>query len=107
MFKNRAGTRQVSAHLESQLLGRLKWGDGEVRKGNHMSLKGKEVSKVKSRNENAKTGSKSQMPKSRYLLGLTLISHKVWLTCSLLIFSARLWSGRIPSDVTPSDSDHF
>lgn len=44
-LRTEPGTRQVSAHLASQLLGRLKWGNGEMRKGNHTSLKGKEASK--------------------------------------------------------------
>lgn len=56
-----------------------------------MSLKGKEVSKVKSRNENAETGSESQMPESRYLLGLALISQGM--ADSAVCLSSQLFSG--------------
>lgn len=99
MFKNGARHKQVSAHLESQLLGRLKcvWGgdrmeNGEMRKGNHMSFKGNGVLNGEIWKLKAKHGSKSRTPKSLYLLGFTLTSQQ-GTADSLLISSAWLFPG--------------
>lgn len=99
MFKNGARHKQVSVHLESQLLGRLKcvWGgdrmeNGEMRKGNHMSFKGNGVLNGEIWKLKAKHGSKSRTPKSLYLLGFTLTSQQ-GTADSLLISSAWLFPG--------------
>lgn len=104
VFKNRAGTRQVSAHLESQLLGRLKWGEwgDEERKPHEFKRQGGfkgEVQKRKCWNWKRKPNARVSVP----IRACTDLTGYGW-QCSLLVFSALLWSGRIPSDVIPSDT---